>query len=217
MAKSGKHDKKKYDYFDTFCDQAGLVVAQSEMLVETVGNFSAGESLSAVRAQASQTRDQSAELLAELLEAVEADFITPLERDDVAQVCVLLDQTVGFFTDIFQRIYMYNVHTVEAPAVAMCISLREEARALQDAVEAFRDFKKREKAKGVKKAVKQVRAIERALDEQYVEAVRALFEPDQPEAVHVVKWKNIYECVLLCSKTLGRAGVGLRTVALANA
>ena len=217
MAKGGKHGKKKYDYFDTFCDQAGLVVAQSELLVESVGQFAAGESLSAVRAQACQTRDKSSELLSELLEAVEADFITPLERDDMAQVCVLLDEAVGIFADIFQRLYMYNVHAVEPPAVAMCISLREEARALQDAVDAFRDFKKREKAKGVKKAVKQVRTIERALDEQYVEAVRALFEPDQPDAVHVVKWKNIYECVLLCSKTLGQAAVGLRTVVLANA
>jgi predicted phosphate transport protein (TIGR00153 family) len=115
-------------------------------------------------------------------------FITPIDREDIFQIARKLDRIVDVVDSTAARFLMYNVTVVASDAKDLSAHVVKTVGAVVDLVSHLRAHKP--EAFGA--AVELVDSLEHEGDDLYRSAMRRLFT-DEPDAVEVVKWKEIYE------------------------
>jgi predicted phosphate transport protein (TIGR00153 family) len=115
-------------------------------------------------------------------------FITPLDREDIHELASRLDDVMDLVDGTARRLLIF--HAGAAPDGAMLIAdvIARATVQLQTAVAAL----EKNTGRTVLDACIQVKRLEEEGDSLYHEWVGRLFE-GQPDALQVIKWKEIYD------------------------
>lgn len=184
-----RKSKSKLDYFQAFKRQAEFAVEEADVLIEIIENFTTAEAIKQELPRAHRIEHAADELNYEILSAVDVDFITPIEREDIIAMAQRLDDVVDSIEDIIQRFYMFDVHFMHDDAKRLAQMIRQACVALADVMEDFGNFKKSDK---FKEGIAVANEIEEAADEVFLGVSHDLFTKESDHPMRAMVWMEIF-------------------------
>jgi hypothetical protein len=139
-------------------------------------------------------------------------FITPLDREDIHLLASRLDDVVDLIDGTASRVQMYRAG--EAPTGALLMA-DVVLRGTQQLLAAVQNLEKN-KDGSVLQAVATVKRLEEEGDSVYHEWVAQLFD-GSPDALMVIKWKEIYDTLEKTLDHMEDAGNVLESISIKHA
>ena len=177
--------KHKYDYFDAYEELSDLAVQEASVLVRAMENFTDAAALRAVLDEAHALEHAGDMINHDIYKHVGNDFMPPFDREDIVALAGALDEILDEIEDVLQYFYMFDIHQIPEDALRFATLIRKSCKAVDAAMEDFRNFKK---SKNFKQLVIQVSDNEEEADALYVEVIRNLHVNHADEPMHVLKW-----------------------------
>jgi len=183
--------KKKFNYFDAFEQQVDIASEEADILIEAIENFTTADSMDALLARAHEVENRGDEENHQIRVNVSADFITPIEREDILELAQDLDDITDKIEGIIQRFYMFDIHYMHPQALEFAIIIKKSVQALHKSMDSFREFKK---VKKIRAMVQDVNNLEEQADGLYMQTIRTLYTEDaKNDAVHVEVWSRLFD------------------------
>jgi len=175
-------------YFDRFTDLAVRI----RDAAGTLDRFFRGEAAVATTAtEVKRLEHECDEISHEILRSIDQSFITPIDREDIHQLAVRLDDVIELIDGTVRRLVLFQIH---APTP---LSARLSQLVVRSATELVEAVSKLRKNKGVMEHCIQIKKLENEGDAVYGEAIVSLFR-GEPNAVELIKWKEIYDTMERC-------------------
>ncbi len=206
--------KDNFDYFDSFEALSEVVVAASDMLIDTIENFTSAEALSEAVAEARELEHKGDSINRAVYRHVGADFITPIERDDIIELAQTLDDIVDHTESVIRRMYMYDIHSMHPDALVFAQYIKRSCVALDSAMKDFRNFKKSKKFKTL---ILDVSKCEKEFDGLFMEIMRRLYTDDRKRPLRILIWTQIFERMEQCCDACEHASDVMNAILLVNA
>ena len=170
-------------YFEQFTEMARRIHESARML----NRFFIGETtVSAAADHIKRLEHECDEISHEILRGIDRTFITPIDREDIHQLAVRLDDVIDLVDGTIRRVALFKI--IETTDLSKRLSAIV-VQATSEMVDAVADLRKQ---KGVVEHCIRIKQYENEGDVAYHEAVASLFT-GSIEAIEVIKWKDIYD------------------------
>jgi len=170
-------------YFDRFTDMAVRIHESARIL----NGFFAGEApVAAVADQIKRLEHECDEISHEILRGIDQTFITPIDREDIHQLAVRLDDVIDLIDGTVRRLALFKISEPTEVSRPLSRTIVQITAEMVEAVSALRS------KKGVVEHCIRMKQLENQGDVAYHEAVASLFA-GQIAPIEVIKWKDIYE------------------------
>ena len=170
-------------YFERFTELAVRIHESARIL----DRFFQGEAAVApVADQIKRLEHECDEISHEILRGIDRTFITPIDREDIHQLAVRLDDVIDLVDGTIRRVVLFKI--IEPTDLSKRLSAIV-VQATSEMVDAVADLRKQ---KGVVEHCIRIKQYENEGDVAYHEAVASLFT-GSIEAIEVIKWKDIYD------------------------
>ena len=179
---------KFFDYFDR---DTAVLVRTAEVFAEFLESSGDPKEYSRRMKELEHEADR---LTHEAMQLLHRSFITPLERGDLRRLILALDEVVDYLDDATRRIALYEVGTILPEVCAMGKITVDLARAVQAAVHALRDLRK--KNNRVLEHCIEIQRLENVGDHLHHIALASIFKTGM-EPLLVMKWKEIIDLIEL--------------------
>ena len=175
-------------YFDRFTD---LAVRIRDAAV-TLDRFFRGEAgVAATATEVKRLEHECDEISHQILRSIDQTFITPIDREDIHQLAVRLDDVIDLIDGTVRRLVLFQI---DAPTP---LSAKLSQLVVRSATELVEAVSKLRKNKGVMDHCIQIKKLENEGDAVYGEAIASLFR-GKPDAVELIKWKEVYDTMERC-------------------
>ena len=172
-----------FDLLEQHADRTREAAALlAEMLEKAVDPEQQAERVKAVE-------HQGDEITHAVIERLHQTFITPIDRDDMHRLISRMDDVLDLIEASSERIWLYELRTIEPEARAFADVLVKSVQAVGDAVRCLRDLRDRE---ALSAHCTEINRLENEGDQLLRRAVARLFH-DSTDPIHVIKWKEIYD------------------------
>jgi predicted phosphate transport protein (TIGR00153 family) len=197
-------------FFDLFSTVANFSVEAAKLQVDLL-------KADAVRRRAivdaiKRLEHQADQVTHEVVTRLDRVFITPLDREDIHLLASRLDDVIDLIDGTASRVQMYQAGEAPTGAILMADVV---LRATQQLLVAVRALEKN-KDRVVLDACAQVKRLEEEGDSVYHEWVARLFD-GSPDALIVIKWKEIYDTLEKTLDHMEDAGNVLESISIKHA
>jgi predicted phosphate transport protein (TIGR00153 family) len=148
----------------------------------------------------------------EVVTRLDRVFITPLDREDIHLLASRLDDVVDLIDGAAHRVQLYRAGEAPAGAILLAEVICRATQALEVAVRSL----EKNKDRMVLDACAEVKRLEEEGDSLYHEWVAKLFE-GTPDALMVIKWKEIYDTLEKTLDHMEDAGNVLESISIKHA
>jgi uncharacterized protein Yka (UPF0111/DUF47 family) len=155
---------------------------------------------------------QADEATHEVVTRLDRVFITPLDREDIHLLASRLDDVVDLIDGTASRVQMYHAGVAPRGAILMADVVVRATQELRVAVKGL----ERNKDGVVLEACARVKRLEEEGDSVYHEWVARLFD-GKPDALIVIKWKEIYDTLEKTLDHMEDAGNVLESISIKHA
>lgn len=204
--------KDKFDYFSAMEKIVGFACDEATALDKVLRNFDHDKIFDEMNAM-HLIENEADKVNHEIYDRLAAEFITPIERDDILNLSQYLDEIVDSIEDVMMRLYMYDIHEMYAPALEMSSLIEKSTNALRVAMIEFGNFKKSET---IKQLLIDVSDYEEAADKKYVMGIRHLHTEHTDDAVFLFTWENLLVRMEKCCDACAHAGDVMSTIIMKN-
>lgn len=132
---------KKFDYFKAFEQQAEQACKAAEFLKDTLKSYDM-HGLPVALEHMSKIESDADDINHVIRERLRIDFVTPLEREDIAEFSYSLDDVVDQIEDALMGFYMYHIETVNNDMLSMVDAIYTAAYTMREAVHKLPTFRK---------------------------------------------------------------------------
>ena len=183
--------KNKFNYFDAFEQQVDIASEEADILIEAIKNFTSADKMDELLARAHEIENRGDEANHQIRVNVAADFITPIEREDILELAQDLDDITDKIEGIVQRFYMFDIHYMHPQALEFATIIKKSLQAPRKSMDSFREFKK---VKKIRAMVQDVNNFEEQADGLYMKTIRKLYTEDAlNDAVRVEVWSRLFD------------------------
>lgn len=170
-------------YFERFTDMARRIHESARIL----NTFFGGEApVATVADQIKRLEHECDEISHEILRGIDRTFITPIDREDIHQLAVRLDDVIDLIDGTVRRLSLFKISEPTPVSRPLSQTIVQITAEMVDAVSALRS------KKGVVEHCIRMKQLENQGDVAYHEAVASLFA-GKTDPIEVIKWKDIYE------------------------
>ncbi len=173
-------------FFDFFNEHADLCVKGAREMVALMTNFDDLE----IRVHAIEAIEKQADKVTHnTIEMLHKTFITPLDREDIHQLIVRMDDILDLLEDAGQTISLYDIKAItpEAKRLAeLCLACAEKVKA---AVALLHNM---DHSREILSICAEIDRLESDADHVMRAAMSKLFR-DEPDVRNLIKLKAIYE------------------------
>jgi predicted phosphate transport protein (TIGR00153 family) len=175
-------------YFERFTDLAVRI----REAAGTLDRFFQGQApVSATAAEVKRLEHECDEISHEILRSIDQSFITPIDREDIHQLAVRLDDVMDLIDGTVRRIVLFQIDKPTPLSAKMSQLIVQASAELVEAVSQLR------KQKGVMEHCIRIKKLENEADAAYGESIASLFR-GQPNAIELIKWKEVYDTMERC-------------------
>lgn len=203
--------KQKFDYFDAFQQQTKVALAEVDLLIEAVENFTSADALPDIIERAHEIEHQGDVLNHQVFQNVATEFLPPIDREDIITLAQTLDTIIDYMEDVIQAFYMYDVHSMRPEALEFARVIKKSCQALDRAMEDFRNFKR---SKDFKQLIVDVNSYEEEGDRLYMQAIRNLHVNEKDKPMRVMVWSKIFDRMEKCCDACEHVADTMATVLL---
>jgi len=170
-------------YFERFTDLAVRI----REAAGTLDRFFQGQApVSATAAEVKRLEHECDEISHEILRSIDQSFITPIDREDIHQLAVRLDDVMDLIDGTVRRIVLFQIDKPTPLSAKMSQLIVQASAELVEAVSQLR------KQKGVMEHCIELKRLENEGDVVYHDAGASLLSGGLP-AIEVIKWKDVYD------------------------
>ncbi len=134
------------------------------------------------------------DLTHELVNKADARFVTPLDKEDMHRLSESLDSITDHLEAAGARVSLYKLTQARPDLPPLADILVRTTEATRTAVGILRHMKDH---KSLEEIFVTIHALENESDQAYRTALGALFNEAGADALHVIKWKELYDRVEL--------------------
>lgn len=176
-------DKK---FFPLFEKASSNLHAISKVLVEMVSTASPEKRRELIK-EIERLEHVGDNITHEIFNELNANFITPFDREDIHNLVSSLDDIVDDVHGCAKRIEIYKVQDLPSEVVKLAELVLNGAEELHNAVKELRNRKNPSK---IKEACVKINSIENHADDIYDMSIAKLFE-EEKDAIKLIKMKEI--------------------------
>ena len=175
-------------YFERFTELAVRIHKAAQIL----DRFFKGEaSVGTVADQIKRLEHECDEISHEILRGIDRTFITPIDREDIHQLAVRLDDVIDLIDGTVRRVSLFLIDKPTPLSTSLSRIIVSTTAELVEAVSLLRQ------QKGVMAHAIKIKQLENEGDVVYHEAIASLFRDNLP-AIEVIKWKDVYDNMERC-------------------
>jgi uncharacterized protein len=197
-------------FFDLFSTVANVSVEAAKLQVDLLKADSVRRR--AIVDAIKRLEHQADQVTHEVVTRLDRVFITPLDREDIHLLASRLDDVVDLIDGTASRVQMYQAGEAPAGAILMADVVLRATQQLLVAVVGL----EKNKDRVVLDACAQVKRLEEEGDSVYHEWVARLFD-GSPDALIVIKWKEIYDTLEKTLDHMEDAGNVLESISIKHA
>ena len=180
-------------YFENFVAITELAKKAANYLVECFENYDANNIEQMLEAM--HEIEHSADVKKhEMREALAKAFVTPVDREDLDMLSHQLDDVVDLIEEVLQKFYIYDIQTIDAPAIDFAKNIVKSCDVLCEIMGEFENFKK---SKTLHPLIITLNDVEEECDKLYLSSMRALTKKSS-NVLETVSWRKIYESLETC-------------------
>jgi len=174
---------KDEKYFERFTQ---LAVRIHEAAKIHARFFEKEASVAAVADQVKRLEHECDEISHEILRGIDRTFITPIDREDIHQLAVRLDDVIDLIDGTVRRLFLFKIEEPTPLSQSLSKLIVSTTGELVEAVSRLR------RQKGVMERCIRIKQLENEGDLVYHGAIASLFTGELP-AIEVIKWKDVYD------------------------
>ena len=181
-------------YYENFAECTALAKKAAAYLVECLENYDLGKIEKMLEEM--HVFEHSADIKKhEMNEALAKAFVTPVDREDLDMMSQQLDTVLDLIEEVLQRLYIYNIKTIEPAAIDYAKHLVRACDLLCEIMAEFENFKRSKKLHSLIIAENDV---EEECDKLYLTTMHELTKKST-DVLTTLSWYKIYDCFEACS------------------
>ncbi len=180
--------KKDNNYYNMFSDIANDAIFAAHHLEKTVKNYNP-EKMEKLNKTMHEIEHGADEKKHNMMKMLVAEFITPIEREDIGTLSYMLDDVLDSIEEVYQMFYMYNVKQMRPEALDFVELIVRSTEAMKACFDEFENFRKSDL---IAKKIVEVNVIEELADSLYFKTVRELYTKEK-DPMHVMVWVRIFD------------------------
>lgn len=185
--------KKSFDYFEAFVNLAEYSSRAAKMLDESLRNFDV-ETLPQKLEELHKIEHGADEEKHEVITMLAKEFITPIEREDIAELTQQLDEVTDAVEDILIKIRIYNIKSIRPEALEFSSIILKCCDALTATMKQLCNFKK---SALLKEHIIEVNRLESEGDTLFNEAMYRLHSTST-DPIEVMTWSRVFDRMEMC-------------------
>ena len=205
MAKSDRF------YFENYAAAADCCSKAAAYLQECLQNYDYAniktmlENMHAIEHEADGVKHEMTAALAKA-------FVTPMEREDMAQISANIDEVADFIEEVIQRMYVNRIQTIMPEAVEFAGKIVECCEMMKEMLAELVNFKKPKK---LHEMIIALSHKEEECDQLYLEATlkAANFSDNM---LTVMFWRDILDRLEKCADACEHVGDSIETIVMKN-
>jgi uncharacterized protein len=195
------------EFFDLF-EQAGTnIVHAAELLDAMLANYP--ESADLAR-EILACEHQGDHITHEVIKRMNQTFVTPIDREDILQLCSALDDIVDYIEEVADYLGLYKIEAPMVQAQRLAGVLHDASRQIASAIPLMRTFT------DITEHMVEIHRLENVGDRITREAIASLFATGIDPMV-VIRWKDIFERLENAIDSTERAAFILEGIVIKNA
>ena len=180
--------KKANNYFSMFSLIADDAILAARQLEKTVKSYNP-EKMEKLNKAMHEIEHGADEKKHEMMKQLAAEFITPIEREDIGTLSYMLDDVLDSIEEVYQMFYMYNVKEMRPEASDFVDLIVRSTQAMKACFDEFENFHKSDL---IARKIVEVNVIEERADALYFKTVRELYTKEK-DVMHVMVWVRIFD------------------------
>ena len=179
---------KEEKFFEMLTEQSENVLEGAKELKNFVNSYEKLErSERKAKAQAIKNIEHKGdEITHKIIERLNKTFITPIDKDDIHQMAVLLDDVIDLINGVGLRFVLLGIERIDDYIIKLTELILNAVNELNKSIVDLR------KLKEMKEHYIRMHSIENEADEVYHEALSDLFHYHK-NSIDIIKYKEIYE------------------------
>jgi uncharacterized protein len=207
MAKFFRKDQKFFLLFGNMT----LYIVEATELLGTMVNDPAGD-MQPLAARIKELEHKGDELTHHVIEELNKTFITPLDREDIHDLCLVLDDVLDLIDATAGRIVLFHIRESICGIPEMLTVLKNQAKEIEAAVA---QLKEKDKDDVVDRCI-EINRLENDADRIFQMAIASLFE-NVKDPIEVIKRKEIIETLEKATDKAEDVANVLETIMVKNA
>ncbi len=203
--------KEEYNYFDEFINSSNYIVESSEILRDTIQNFSR-ENLKESVIKVHILENKADKILHKMRNYLIKDFLPPIEREDIILIGHRIDDLEDCIDEILINFNILNIINIRNDVLEFAELLLISCKSVQNALEHFKNFKKLEI---IKEKVIEINHLEEQGDKLFENAMSKLYS-EKADTIEIIKWTTIYNCLENTIDACERIGDCIEDVVMKN-
>ena len=198
-------------YFDNFNAAAELCCKAAQYLQECMTNYDytrIEEMLQKMHAIEHEADGKRHEMNAALAKA----FVTPLDREDLAEISHDIDNVADRIEEVLQRFYVDRIETVFPEALEFAAHIVESCNIMKTLVAELANFKKSQK---LRELIIELSHREEQCDRLYLKATRDIRDRTD-DVLTIISWREIYSKLEKCADACESVGDCIETMVMKN-
>ena len=205
MAKSDRF------YFENFISAAECCCAAAEYLEKCLKNYS-GADLGEMLGKMHELENRADAKKHEMTEELARAFVTPLDREDLAEISCKIDDVTDMIEEVLQHFYMNRITEVYPEAIEFAGKIVDCCALMKQLLNELSNFKKPQK---LKEMVVELSHREEDCDRLYLRAIYEL--PDRTsDPLKIIGWREIYGQLEACADACEHVGDSVEIIVMKN-
>jgi predicted phosphate transport protein (TIGR00153 family) len=200
-------------FFDLFERNADNLVAAAKVLRHALDE---PENLQAQQERLTEVEHWADEVTHQVMAALNRTFVTPLDREDIANLAHALDDVVDFMEAALTRMLLFHLDDPSALARDLGRIILQQTEAIHRAVPLLR---RKSDMAGIHACLVEINRLENEGDRALEHALATLYEdvPDLPALIQRMKWREVYELLETATDRAEDVANVLEAIVLKNA
>lgn len=198
-------------YFDCFSACAAISKNAAEYLAECLENFDK-DALEGMLEKMHDLEHAADVKKHEVTDALAKAFVTPVDREDLDMLADVLDHVPDRIEEVLQKLYIYNVRSLDESAVDFAKKLVRCTDILCELMGELENFKR---SKRIRELVIALNDAEEDCDRLYLASARALTTGDS-DALTIISMMKVYDSLESCADACEHVGDCVASLVMKN-
>jgi len=185
--------KKRNDYFLLMSEQAVFATKAAEMLENIILNYNP-EKIDECINKMHEIEHEADTKLHEIEQKLAKEFITTIEREDIATIGKEIDDIVDYVEDVLIGLYTFNVKTLREESKEFANLIRNCTLEVNKMMKKFKDFRKSDE---LHNHIVEVNKLEEQGDRIYTKSIRRLYT-EESDTKEILIWTEIFNRMEKC-------------------
>lgn len=177
-------------FFDLLEAQAAVVVKGAKMLARCIESPAPWTDIETTSVRIHEVENEGDDLVHQLMDKLNKTFLTPLDREDIYQLCTRMDDILDYVDAVAKRLVTFKITKATQHAIEFARILEVSATEVETGVRLLRDLRRND---DIVRQCALINQLENDADQVMRDALNLLFNGEPQDVLYIIKWKDIYE------------------------